>query len=265
MTESLRATCALTRRRASRPRLGALRADVTLAAARLGLLIVDPESSSTCRRSRVPGGGVPVAAFSRGPSRSAVVGALVASRQPGNPIGLDLLRRPRSRLGLLILGSPPLLELRARRLRRTPRSWRHGSRAGSGSPAIFRSFVLFPLLFPTGELRRALAPGRVGRCCGLRRLAAWVRFHPGVRGPPVENPYGLGDATGDRRRVPAASASCSWSSDRGGHRLAGRALPPFARHRAPAAQVGHGRGRVLRVAGPIGEIVGYAGCCSALS
>ena len=61
---------------------------VLLAAARLGLAIADPESSSNASHPSVPGGGVPVASFEALTLTAlGVIGAVVASRQPRNPVG----------------------------------------------------------------------------------------------------------------------------------------------------------------------------------
>src|SRR5687768_3373773 len=122
---------------------------VTLGAARLGLAIVDPESSSSASNPDVPGGGVPVAAFEAVVLIAlGVIGAVVASRQPRNLVGWILCVTPLS-LGLLILGVHGFWSFRlagqaeAAELVAWPSSW-------VWIPAIFGSFVLFPLLFPTG-------------------------------------------------------------------------------------------------------------------
>jgi signal transduction histidine kinase len=61
---------------------------VAVAAGRLALAIADPASSDASSAPQVPGGGVPVAAFEMvALTVIAVVGAVVASRQPRNPIG----------------------------------------------------------------------------------------------------------------------------------------------------------------------------------
>ena len=61
---------------------------VAVAAGRLALAVADPASSDATSAPQVPGGGVPVAAFEMvALTVIAVVGAVVASRQPRNPIG----------------------------------------------------------------------------------------------------------------------------------------------------------------------------------
>ena len=80
-------------------------ATATLAAARLGLAVADPESSSSAGDPLVPGGGVPMAAFEALVLLLlGLIGAVVTARQPRNPIGWIMCAIPLS-LGLLILGS----------------------------------------------------------------------------------------------------------------------------------------------------------------
>jgi len=68
---------------------------VALAAARLGLAIVDPESSSTASNPKVPGGGVPVAAFEAVVLIAiGMIGSIVASREPRNAVGWILCAIP---------------------------------------------------------------------------------------------------------------------------------------------------------------------------
>jgi ABC-type Na+ efflux pump permease subunit len=76
-----------------------------LAVARVGLAIGDPKSSSAASGPEVPGGGVLVAIFEAlALTALAAIGAVVASRQPRNPIGWILCAIPLF-LGMLILGS----------------------------------------------------------------------------------------------------------------------------------------------------------------
>ena len=78
---------------------------VALAGARLGLAIADPASSDAASGPKVPGGGVPVAAFEALVLGAlAVIGAVVASRRPRNPVGWILCAIPIF-MGLLILSS----------------------------------------------------------------------------------------------------------------------------------------------------------------
>ena len=80
-------------------------ATVVVASARLVLAIVDPASSDDASAPQVPGGGVPVAAFEVVVLVViAVTGAVVAARQPRNPIGW-IFEAIAFFLGVLILSS----------------------------------------------------------------------------------------------------------------------------------------------------------------
>ena len=107
---------------------------IGLATARLTLAIVDPASSDSSSGPSVPGGGVPVAAFEALVLvMLAIIGAVVASRQPHNPIGWIFGVISLS-LGLLILSAPVTTPCRSMFPNRagTPCSSR-GWPAGSGS------------------------------------------------------------------------------------------------------------------------------------
>ena len=189
---------------------------VTLAAARLGLAIVDPESSSSAGNPSVPGGGVPVAAFEALVLTAlGVIGAVVASRQPRNPVGWIFCVTPLS-LGLCVLGVHVFWSFElagqadAAELVAWLSSW-------VWIPAIFGSFVLFPLLFPTGGCSRPLAGARSRglAIAGMRRHDSGSPSRPGSSRtcPASRTRWGWAAPLGDRRRwSPAASASCSWSS-----------------------------------------------------
>ncbi len=181
-----------------RPALAAWTAcalSATFATARLALAIADPDSAGTAVDGRVPGGGIPLAlvelvvliAF-------AVIGAVVASRQPRNPVGWFLCATP-ALLGLGLLGE---------------RWYWHEVLDGSGSsdsahfaiwlsswtwiPAMVPLFTFVPLLFPTGSppTRRWR---KVGWAAGaaLVALVVALAFGEGTldEHPGVSNPFGL--------------------------------------------------------------------------
>ena len=80
-------------------------ASVAVAAARVALAVADPASSDASSGPTVPGGGVPIALFEGMTLVAiAVVGAVVASRRPRNPIGW-ILSAVGFFLGLLILSA----------------------------------------------------------------------------------------------------------------------------------------------------------------
>jgi hypothetical protein len=168
---------------------------VALAAGRLGLAIVDPESSSAARDPRVPGGGIPVAAFECVVLIAlGVIGAVVASRQPRNAVGWILCAIPVS-LGLLVLGAHGYWSLafardtEAAELTAWLASW-------IWIPAMVTVLTLFPLLFPTGRpptsrwrpvIWVAIAAGAL--------LFVGEAFGPGrFEDYPVDNPFGAGTA-----------------------------------------------------------------------
>ena len=184
-------------RRASAVAWAACGLTVLLAAMRLGLAIADPESSSSASNPLVPGGGVPVAAFEALVLMLlGVIGAVVASRQPRNPLGWILSAIPIS-LGLLILGSHVYWSL----------ALEHPDRNGAAElvawlsswiwiAAMVPALTLFPLLFPSG---RPLTPRwrRVGwvAVAACPALFVGTAFAPGrFEDYPVQNPLGAGGA-----------------------------------------------------------------------
>ena len=166
---------------------------VTLAAARLGLAIADPESSSADSAPLVPGGGVPVAAFEALVLTAlGVIGAVVASRRPRNAVGWILCVIPLS-LGLLILGSHVYWSL----------ALEHPEGSGAAEivawlsswiwiPAMIPALTLFPLLFPSGRLLtprwRPIVWVAVAACPAV---FVGTAFAPGqFEEFPIQNPLG---------------------------------------------------------------------------
>jgi hypothetical protein len=172
-------------------------ATATLAAARLGLAVADPESSSSAGDPLVPGGGVPMAAFEALVLLLlGLIGAVVTARQPRNPIGWILCAIPLS-LGLLILGSHVYWSL----------ALEHpaGSRAAEAVAwmtswiwiaAMVPAVTLFPLLFPSG---RPITRGwrwivwvAIAACPAL---FVGTAFAPGrLEEYPIQNPLGASGA-----------------------------------------------------------------------
>jgi hypothetical protein len=168
---------------------------IVIAAARLALAIVDPASSDSSSGPHVPGGGIPVAAFEAFLLvMLAVIGAVIASRQPRNAVGWIFCVIPLS-LGLLVLSVHVYWSLALGE-----------EDPGRGAqlvawlgwvwvPAMIPTLTLFPLLFPTG---RPLTP--------RWRPVVWVAiatliisafseaFKPGPLddGYPFDNPFGGG-------------------------------------------------------------------------
>jgi hypothetical protein len=175
---------------------------VLLAAARLGLAIADPESSSNASHPSVPGGGVPVASFEALTLTAlGVIGAVVASRQPRNPVGWILCVTPLS-LGLLVLGVHVFwsFELAGQEDAAELAAW---FSSWVWTPAIFGSFVLFPLLFPTGAPPTARwRPVAWAGVVGCAAMLAGFAFTPGeFEDLPAVNPVGLGDPLGTAAEV----------------------------------------------------------------
>ena len=165
---------------------------IAIAATRLVLAIVDPASSDSSSAPHVPGGGVPVAAFETLLLVvMAVIGAVVASRQPRNAVGWILCVVPLS-LALLILTSHAYWSLALGA--KTP---------GRGAvlfawlgwvwvPAMLPTLTLFPLLFPTGRpLTRRWRPVVWVSIATLVLAIAGEAFQSGRLGDyPVDNPVG---------------------------------------------------------------------------
>ena len=166
---------------------------VALAGARLGLAMADPASSDAGSDPKVPGGGVPVAAFEALVLGAlAVIGAVVASRRPRNPVGWILCAIPIF-MGLLILSSHVYWSLA---LDEPEPSGAAKSFAWLASwiwiPGMVPALTLFPLLFPSGR-----PPTRRWRWVGWVAIAACPAIFIGTAfaaGPfeeyPVANPVG---------------------------------------------------------------------------
>ena len=125
---------------------------VAVALARLVLAVFDPASSDGTSDPRVPGGGVPVAAFEvLALMAIAVIGAIVASRQPRNPIGW-IFSAIGFFLGVLILSSHVYWSVALEQAEPSPgaivvawlASW-------IWIPAMLPALTLLPLYFPTGR------------------------------------------------------------------------------------------------------------------
>ena len=174
---------------------GLCSATIVIAASRLALAIVDPASSDASSGPAVPGGGVPVAVFEAFLlAMLAVIGAVVASRQPRNAVGWILCVIPLS-LGLLVLSSHAFwsLALGEETPGRTAQLF-----AWLGwvwVPAMIPTLTLFPLLFPTGRpLTPRWRPVVWVAIATLVLSAFGQAFKPGRLGEyPVDNPFGGGN------------------------------------------------------------------------
>lgn len=171
-------------------------ATIALALARVVLAVVDPESSDEASGAKVPGGGVPVAAFEATILVTlAVIGVVVASRQPRNAVGWILCIVPLS-LGVLVLnahlywaialdGDPngPLAENIA-----WLASW-------AWVPAMVAMLNLFPLVFPTGRPPSPRWRPVVWAVVAVTvLLLVGTALEPGrFEDYPVDNPYGGGN------------------------------------------------------------------------
>jgi hypothetical protein len=168
---------------------------VLVALTRLLVAIIDPASSDAASGPKVPGGGAPVAAFEASVLVAlAVIGAVVASRQPRNAVGWVLCVIPLS-LGLLVLSAHLYWSLN---LHGHPASTSAALLAWLASwvwiPAMLPTLTLFPLLFPTG---RPLTPRwrwvlPVAAAAGVLQLLG-EGFRPGrFQDYPVVNPFSVG-------------------------------------------------------------------------
>ncbi len=163
------------------------------------LAIIDPSSSDQSSAANVPGGGVPIAVFQAIVLITiAVIGAVVAARQPRNVVGWILCVIPLS-LGVLIVAtqvywSLQLHDIGSERLAAIV-GW-----MGSWTwvPVMIPTVTFFPLLFPTG---RPLTPRwrPVVWMAGVTLILLLITemFRPGrLQEFPVDNPFGAGIAAG---------------------------------------------------------------------
>jgi hypothetical protein len=189
--------------RAARLAWSACGVAVALASARLVLAIADPASSAPTTDPRVPDGGLALAAFeSFVLAALGVVGAVVASRRSGNPVGWIMCLIPVS-FGSYLLGRRVYWSLEL-------------ADPGSGAaelvawlsnwiwiPAMFAALVFFPLLFPTGT-----PPGPrwrpvvwIAAAAGVAMVVG-VAFTPGgLEDFPIDNPRGLEGGFGTAAEV----------------------------------------------------------------
>ena len=170
---------------------------VGVAMARVVLAVVDPASSDASSAPSVPGGGLPIAVFEAVMIMAiAILGAVVASRQPRNPVGWVLCAIAFF-LGILIFGAHLFWAL-----------YLHDRAPTGGAlfvawlaswiwiPAMIPALTLFPLNFPTGR-----PPTPRWRWVQWVALAALPlnfvgeAFPPGTFAEyPVENPVGANGA-----------------------------------------------------------------------
>ena len=125
---------------------------VAVASARLVLAVIDPASSDGTDDPRVPGGGVPVAVFEvLALMAIAVIGAVVASRHPRNPIGW-IFCAIAFFLGVLILSSHVYWNLALEQSDPSPAAVAVAWLASwIWIPAMLPALTLLPLYFPTGR------------------------------------------------------------------------------------------------------------------
>ncbi len=166
---------------------------LALAVARVALAIADPASSDASSAPKVPGGGTAVAVFEAVVLAAiAVLGALVASRRPRNPVGWILCVIPIS-LGLLILSAHIFWSLAlAQPMLSGTAKFAAWLATWVWIPAMVPALTLFPLLFPTGR-----PPSRRWRWviwAALGSIAALLASTPFQPGPfadyPLANPVG---------------------------------------------------------------------------
>ena len=170
-------------------------ATAALMVGRVVLAITDPASSDASSAPQVPGGGVPVALFEATVLIVlALLGLVVASRRPSNPVGWILCVIPVS-LALLVLASHAFWSLQLGGHEDTAKyaAW---LASFIWAPAMVPALTLFPLLFPTGR-----PPTPRWRWVVAVAVAAAVLVPLGVAFTPgrledygIENPLGVGAA-----------------------------------------------------------------------
>jgi signal transduction histidine kinase len=181
---------------------------LAVAGFRLALAIIAPLTEEHAQDLKVPGGGIPVATFETLTLASiAIIGAVVASRQPRNPIGW-ILSSIALWIGVIIIASHIYWALA------------FGDPTPSGVavfcawvtswiwiPAMMPALMLFPLYFPTGR-----PPSPRWRWVEWVFVAAVVTsfigaaFAPGVfEEYPVTNPVGAGGSLAEVVKLVNAS------------------------------------------------------------
>jgi hypothetical protein len=169
-----------------------------VALARLVLFVVDPASSDSSSAPNVPGGGVAMAAFEALVLMTvAVIGSVVAARQPRNAVGWILGVIPLS-LSVLILTTHVYWTLKFHDV-----GSEHAAAivAWLGSwtwvPAVIPMVTLFPLLFPTGRPPTSRWRPVVWMAATTVVLILFAEaFRPGkLQEFPVDNPFGSAAAT----------------------------------------------------------------------
>jgi hypothetical protein len=171
-----------------------------VALARLGLAIADAGATESIDGVGAPEGGVATAAFEAfGFTAFAAIGALVASRQPRNPIGWLLAGAP------FALAVGTLCERLAWHDLLQERSVSDFAEFALWIPnwswvlTVVPIFAAVPLLFPTGRpLTRRWRPLGWMALAGGCALAIGYAFAPGELDsyPGVQNPLGAGDDLG---------------------------------------------------------------------
>jgi hypothetical protein len=165
--------------------------------ARLVLAIVDAPSSESSSAPNVPGGGVAVAAFEAFVLMTvAIIGSVIAARQPRNAVGWILCVIPFS-LSVLILSSHVYWSLtfhdvgseRVIAIVAWLASW-------TWVPAVIPTVTLFPLLFPTGRPPTRRWRPVVWMAAGTVALMLFNEIlRPGqLQEFPVDNPFGFAAA-----------------------------------------------------------------------
>ena len=173
---------------------------LAVAGSRLALAIVAPLTEEHAQVPKVPGGGIPVAVFEMLTLASiAIIGAVVASRQPRNPVGW-ILSSIALWVGVVIVATHLFWTLA------------FGDPTPSGTAAfcawvaswiwlaaILPALILFPLYFPTGR-----PPTPRWRWIEWVFIGAVVTvfigtaFAPGVfQEYPVANPFGASGPIGE--------------------------------------------------------------------
>ena len=220
----------------------ALGPTVAFAAGRVALAIAHPEPTPGSADDPF-GGGLPLAVLDAlALVIFAIVGAVVTRKQPTNPVGWILCAIPVS-LGALLLSSNAYEYLVVDPI---PSGFATVFAAWLASwvwiPFAVPALTLFPLLFPSGRpLDSSVATGHDEVALSLPMVFVGVAFAPGRLEdyPEVENPFG---ANGDFERPVVIIGEVGFAlmlvATAGFSGFAGGALPPLARRRTAADQMG---------------------------